>query len=272
MIYVEVQGARVPALGLGTWELRGNDCTEGVAHALELGYRHIDTAQAYDNETQVGEGVTRSGVARSDIFLTTKIRPDNFTAGGVKSSSHESLNKLGTDYVDLMLLHWPNPDIPLAETLGALLELQAEGAARHIGVSNFTPSLVEEALGTAPVFCNQVEYHPYLAQPKLLAQAQERDYMLTAYCPIAQGKVISDDTLQAVGERHGKSAVQVTLRWLIQQNKVCAIPKSASAKNRESNFDIFDFELSAEEMARVHALNCARRLVDPEDIAPEWER
>ncbi len=271
MIYVNVQNEKVPALGFGTWQLSGEECTQGVAHALSLGYRHIDTAQGYDNEERVGEGIKKSGVSRGDIFLTTKVRPDNFSRDKALSSTRESLKKLGTDYVDLLLLHWPNPDVPLEETLGALLELQREGAVKHIGVSNFTPSLVDEAFGIAPVFCNQVEYHPYLSQNKLLTQARERDYMLTAYSPVAQGEVMDDETLSEIGERHGKNAVQVTLRWLVQQEQVAAIPKASSAEHRESNFDIFNFELSDEEMQRIFDLNKGERMVDPDD-SPDWER
>jgi len=271
MKHLSIQGTRVPALGFGTWDLRGDECIEGIEHALSLGYRHIDTAQSYDNEGEVGKGMARSGVARNDIFLTTKVRPRNFRRDDVLSSTHESLKKLGTDYVDLMLMHWPNPDIPLEETLSALLELQKEGAIRHIGVSNFPPSMVAEAQQSATIFCDQVEYHPYLAQPKLITQAEELEYMLTAYCPIAQGRVTDDPILKAIGERNGKSAVQVTLRWFMQHDNVSAIPKSASAKNRQNNFDIFDFELSGEEMQAIHDLNEEKRLVDPDD-GPAWER
>ena len=271
MIYVNVQNEKVPALGFGTWQLSGNDCAQGVAHALSLGYRHIDTAQGYDNEARVGEGLKKSGVSRGDVFLTTKVKPDNFTHDKALSSTRESLNKLGTDYVDLLLLHWPNPDVPLEETLGALLELQRDGAVKHIGVSNFTPSLVEEAFEIAPVFCNQVEYHPYLAQDKLRTQARERGYMLTAYSPVAQGEVMDDEALSKIGERHGKNAVQVTLRWLLQQEQVAAIPKASSAEHRESNFDIFDFSLSDDEMQEISDLNKGERMVDPDD-GPDWER
>lgn len=271
MKHLSIQGTKVPALGFGTWDLRGEDCVQGVEHALSLGYRHIDTAQYYDNEAEVGKGIKNSGVARDEIFLTTKVKPENFRRDDVLSSTHESLKELSTDYGDLLLMHWPNPDIPLEETLSAMLELQKEGAIRHIGVSNFPPTMVEEARQTAKIFCNQVEYHPYLAQPKLTAQAQELDYMLTAYCPIAQGRVVDDDTLKEIGERHGKSAVQVTLRWFMQQENVAAIPKSASNKNRQNNFDIFDFELSKDDMQAIHDLNKEQRLVNPDD-GPAWER
>lgn len=269
MKYVNVQGVSVPALGLGTWDLRGETCTEAVHHALSLGYRHIDTAQGYDNEEFVGEGLQKAGVPRDEIFLVTKVKPDNFSREAVLTSTTESLGKLQTDYVDLLLLHWPNPDVPLTETLGAFLELQQQGAVRHIGVSNFPTKLMNEAQEITQIFADQVEYHPYLGQEALLAQAKAQGYLLTAYSPIAQGKVTDDSVLKEIGETHGKSPVQVCLRWLVQQH-VAAIPKAASEKNRISNLDIFDFELSDDEMARIFALARGERLVAPRD-GPDWD-
>ena len=270
MKYVTVQGVSVPVLGLGTWDLRGEDGVVAVQHALSLGYRHIDTAQGYDNEEYVGEGLQKAGVPRDEIFLVTKVKPDNFRRKDVLNSTRESLAKLRTDYVDLLLMHWPNPDVPLDETLGALLELQEQGAVRHIGVSNFPSELMNEAQKVTRIFANQVEYHPYLSQKTLLGQARTQDYLLTAYSPIAQGQVTDDPVLKEIGEAHGKSAVQVTLRWLVQQDHVAAIPKSASEKNRVSNSQIFDFELSDGEMARIFALARDERLVAPGD-GPDWD-
>ncbi|ADI16034.1 aldo/keto reductase [Truepera radiovictrix] len=270
MEHLERRGTRVPALGLGTWELRGDACTEAVEHALALGYRHLDTAQGYDNEEQVGLALARSGVPRDAVFLVTKVKPANFSRLRAAKSVRESLRKLRTDYVDLLLLHWPSSEVPVEETLGALRELQDGGAVRHVGVSNFTPSQVLEARRYADVFANQVEYHPYLSQARLLAQARELDYLLTAYSPVARGKVSKDPTLREIGEAHGKTPGQVALRWLVQQ-RVAAIPKAASAENRERNLDIFDFALSEEEMARVAALDRGERLVDPGD-GRDWER
>ena len=270
MKYVNIQGKAVPALGLGTWNLQGEGCTEAVEHALVLGYRHIDTAQGYDNEEFVGAGLQKAGVPRDDIFLVTKVKPDNFKREQVLSSTAESLGKLQTDYVDLLLLHWPNPAVPLAETLGACLELQQQGAVRHIGVSNFPSKLIDEAQEITKIFANQVEYHPYLSQETLLEQARAQDYLLTAYSPIAQGQVTDDPVLQEIGEAYGKSAVQVTLRWLVQQDHMAAIPKSASEKNRVSNLDIFDFELSDDEMAQIFGLARGERLIAPKD-GPDWD-
>lgn len=271
MIHHTIQGVAVPALGFGTFRLPGDACREGVEHALALGYRHIDTAQGYENEAEVGEALERSGVPRDDIFLVSKVAPRNFADDLAATTTRDSLRKLRTDHVDLMLLHWPNASVPLEQPLRALAELQRQGAVRHIGVSNFPPSMVEAARQITPLFCNQVEYHPYLSQGALLEQAREHDLMLTAYCPIARGKVLDDPVLQDIGARHGKSPTQVTLRWLVQQERVAAIPKSAHAERRAANFDIFDFELDGEEMAAIHALDREERLVDPA-IAPDWER
>jgi 2,5-diketo-D-gluconate reductase B len=252
--YQTIKGEKVPSLGLGTWRLSGQECARAVERALALGYRHIDTAQMYANEGEVGGGIRNSGVDREEIFLVTKVRTSSFSHDAVLRSTRGSLKKLRTDYVNLLLMHWPNPSVPLEETLGAMRELQEEGSVKHIGVSNFPPSLVEEAARHANVFCNQVEYHPYRAQDELLKQAKEMGYLLTAYSPVAKGRVSNDATLREIGEAHGKTPAQVALRWLIQQQKVAAIPKAAREDHLRSNFDIFDFELNDEEMERVFAL------------------
>lgn len=272
MLYVEVQGERVPALGFGTWQLSGRAAVEAVRHALELGYRHLDTAQMYRNEAQVGQALSDSGLDRDEIFLTTKIQPRNLEPDRVQRSTRESLDRLQTDYVDLLLIHWPAFSASMEATLGAMVDLREDGMVRHVGVSNFTPSLLREALDHAPIFCNQVEYHPYLAQPELSRLALERDIMLTAYSPLAKGRVVDDEVLAEIGERHGKTASQVSLRWLVQQDHVAAIPRSGDPDHRAANFDILDFELSEEEMARIGELDQARRLIDPSDLSPDWER
>ena len=254
MEYQEIKREKVPALGLGTWRLSGQGCVRAVERALALGYRHIDTAQMYANEGDVGRGIRNSSVDREEIFLVTKVRTSSFSHDDVIRSTHESLKKLQTEYVDLLLMHWPNPSVPLGETLGAMTELQEEGSVKHAGVSNFPPSMVEEAARYATVFCNQVEYHPYRAQDELLEQAREMDYLLTAYSPVAKGRVSKDATLREIGEFHGKTPAQVALRWLIQQEKVAAIPKAASEDHLRSNLDIFDFELSDEEMEHIFVL------------------
>lgn len=268
MIYQTIKGERVPALGFGTYRLTGVECTKSVEHALALGYRHLDTAQSYENEAQVGMGLERSGVPRDEVFLVTKLRPSNFRRA--ESATHESLAALGTDHVDLMLLHWPSDDDAVLNALEALRRLQEQGAVRHVGVSNFPTALVTQAQQVTELFCNQVEYHPFLAQARVLEQAAAQDLLITAYRPLAKGLTQEESVLRDVAERHGKSTEQVTLRWLIQQPRVATIPKSADPHRRAENLDLFDFELSEDEMAAVAGLARGQRLVDPEN-APDWD-
>jgi 2,5-diketo-D-gluconate reductase B len=269
--WVEVGDERIPALGLGTWEVEGEACVEAVADALDRGYRHIDTAEAYGNEEEVGRGIRRSGVDRDEIFVTTKVWWRDLSHEDCLRAAGESLRRLGLERLDLLLIHWPDPDVPVERPLEAMQTLREEGKLRHLGVSNFTPSLLEEALEHAPVVCNQVEYHPFLAQDSLLALAREHGLLLTAYSPLARGRVMEDGTLREIGAEHGKTPAQVTLRWLVQQDRLAAIPRARSADHRRENLEIFDFELSDEEMARIAALDEGLRLIDP-DFAPEWER
>jgi 2,5-diketo-D-gluconate reductase B len=255
MEHQTIKGEKVPALGLGTWRLSGEECSRAVERALALGYRHIDTAQMYRNEDEVGKGMQSSGVNREEVFLTTKVWPSDFSYKKIIETTRESLKRLRTDRVDLLLMHWPSEGVPLEETLSAMRELQEEGSVRHIGVSNFPPSMVEDATRHAEIFCNQVEYHPYQAQDDLLEQAKEMDYLLTAYRPLSKGTILNDETLQEIAEAHGKTPAQVALRWLIQQEKVAAIPKATSEDHLKSNLDVFDFELSEEEMERIFGLS-----------------
>ena len=255
MEYQMIKGEKVPSLGLGTYRLTGEACERAVERGLSLGYRHLDTAQMYGNEAEVGRGIRGSGVDRGEIFVTTKVWPSDFAHERVIRKTRESLEKLGTDYVDLLLMHWPGDGVPLGETLGAMRELQEAGDVLYIGVSNFSPALVEEATGHAEIFCNQVQYHPYRDQSALLDQAQELDYLLTAYTPLSRGGVQDDATLEEIGEALGKSATQVALRWLVQQDKVSAIPKATSEEHLGENLDVFYFELSKEEMDRISSLS-----------------
>lgn len=272
MIYRDIQDTRIPALGFGTWELTPrNVAREVVSDALAVGYRHLDTAQAYDNEEGVGRGIADSGVSREEIFLTTKVWRDHLRYDETIASTEESLRRLRTDYVDLLLIHWPNEDLPFAEPLAAMQALQAQGKIRHVGVSNFAPSQLTRAMALVPVFCNQVEYHPYLGQPALRAMAQEHDLLLTAYCPLMRGRVMEDATLKEIGAGRGKTPVQVTLRWHLQQENVASIPKASSAEHRRENFDIFDFELTEDEMQAIFALDRGERIIDPA-FAPQWDR
>ncbi|WP_423821247.1 aldo/keto reductase [Salinisphaera sp. SPP-AMP-43] len=270
---VTANGATIPALGFGTFELDSEQAESMVEHALKVGYRHIDTAQAYNNEDAVGRGIKNSGVAREDIFLTTKVWTDRFTDGELQKSAQESLDRLGTDYVDLMLLHWPNPDVSLKETLNALNEIQDKGLARNIGISNFTSRQIHEAaeISGHPLATNQVEYHPYLDQKPVLDALAEHDIALTAYCPLARGEVFKDPTLERIGKKHGKNAGQVTLRWLVQQDNVIALPRSSNPDHVASNFDIFDFELTEEDMSEISKLHSEDgRMINP-SFAPEWD-
>ena len=252
--YLRIKNAEVPSLGLGTYRLTGEACVQTVGRALSIGYRHLDTAQMYGNEAEVGRGIEDAGVDRAEIFLTTKVWPSDFAHDRAIRKTRESLKKLRIEYVDLLLMHWPGDGVPLGETLGAMRELQEEGSVRQVGVSNFSPSLVEEAAEHAEIFCNQVQYHPYRSQADLLGQAQEMDYLLTAYTPLSRGGVQRDTTLREIGENHNKTATQVALRWLLQQDKVCPIPKATGEEHLRENLDVFDFELTDEEMDRIFSL------------------
>lgn len=266
MHWIEANGAHIPALGFGTFELEPDDAETMVAHALETGYRHIDTAQAYNNEAGVGRGIAQSGVERGDIFLTTKVWTDRFADGDLQASVKESLERLQTDHVDLLLLHWPNPAISFKETMAALNEVREQGLARNIGVSNFTRELIDEAVteSTAPLVTDQVEFHPFLSQQPILDKLAEHQMMLTAYCPLAQGRVFRDPTLERIGKRHGKNGGQVALRWLLQHGNVAAIPRSTKKQHVRSNFEVFDFELSEQEMREVGELHSPEgRIIDP---------
>jgi 2,5-diketo-D-gluconate reductase B len=267
---IEVQRTRVPRLGFGTWQITGPDATEAVRDALEIGYRQIDTARAYENEREVGRGSVDSGVPRDDIFITTKIFIDDFEPDRLKRAAEGSLEQLGTDHLDLLLLHWPNPDVPLEATLGAMVELRDDGRIHQLGVSNFPAAQLRQALAIAPVFCDQVEYHPFLGQDRLLELARERDVLVTAYSPLAHGRVPGDSTLSRIGERHGKTAGQVALRWLLDQPGVSPIPKASSHDRRLENFEVLDFELTDDERAEIDALPKDVRTADP-PWAPDWD-
>lgn len=274
MLHVTTQGVRIPALGFGTFRLEGRDAERMVAAALEMGYRHVDTAQMYGNEAEVGRGIAASGVPRGEIWLTTKIWPDNFRDGALQRAAEQSVRRLGTE-PDLLLLHWPSPSVPLSETIGALNDARRRGLAAHVGISNFTTGLIREAVAAseAPLLVDQVEYHPYLDQSAVLAELRKHGMALIAYAPIAHGQVFRDETLRRIAEAHGKSPGQVTLRWLVQQDGVLAIPKSSREEHARANLAIFDFELSEAEMAEIAGL--ARpdgRIIDPAGVAPDWDR
>jgi 2,5-diketo-D-gluconate reductase B len=272
MEFVEANGAKIPAIGLGTWELRGRTCARLVEQALRLGYRHIDTAQAYENEREVGEGLRTSGTRRDDVFVTTKIWTTHFAPNDLERSTKESLAKLRLSEVDLLLLHWPNPHVPLAETLGALAHVKKLGMARHIGVSNFTVALIEEAVAVCPepLVCDQVEYHPYLDQTKVKEGCARHGMAVVAYSPVAKGRIKNDQTLTQIGHTHGKTAAQVCLRWLVQQG-VSAIPRTLRIERLSENIDIFDFALSGEEMRLISQMGSAQGRLTDFGFAPKWD-
>jgi diketogulonate reductase-like aldo/keto reductase len=264
----------IPRIGLGTFQNDGDSCRASVNTALQVGYRHIDTARMYENEREVGAGIRDSGVRREDIFVTTKLQMGHLEPHGVKESCAISLSNIGTDYLDLLLIHWPEEAVPLADTLGALSDLHHEGKIRHFGVSNFTVDWLQRAIDVSdePIFCNQVEYHPFLNQQTLLDLCRRNDIALTAYSPLARGKVIEDKTLAAIAQKYDKSPAQITLRWLLQQPGVVAIPKGSSSQHIRDNLDVFDFELSDADMRTINELRDAssQRLIDPV-WAPEWD-
>lgn len=271
---VTANGAEIPALGFGTFRVSAADTLRMVPAALKLGFRHIDTAQIYGNEAQVGEGIASSGVKRGDIFLTTKVWVTNYAHDAFLASVDESLKKLKTDYVDLLLLHWPNPAVPLAEQIGALNAVRAAGKVRHMGVSNFNTALMAEAiaLSDGPLVTNQIEFHPFIDQSKVIAAARAAGLSITAYYAMADGKVFAEPVLNNIAAAHKRTVAQVVLRWVVQQEGFVALSKTVSEARAAENAAIFDFALSDAEMAAISAL--ARpdgRIVSPEGLAPAWD-
>ena len=272
---VQAGGASIPSLGFGTWAARGDECAQAVTWALESGYRHVDTAAVYANEEAVGEGIRASRVPRGEIFLTTKVGPDDIDEGKLERSAEASLKRLGFDHVDLLLIHWPSPKIPLKRSMAALAKAKRRGLTRHIGVSNFTPRLIAEAvaLSEEPVVTNQCEYHPRLDQSRLIAACRQQGVSFTSYCPLGRaGDILADPKVTAIAERHGKTPAQVLLRWQVQQPGVIAIPKSANRQRIAENIAIFDFALDEAEMGALFGLASPQgRIVSPA-WAPDWQR
>ncbi len=255
---IEANGAAIPLLGLGTWELRGRVCARIVEQALRLGYRHIDTAELYDNEREVGEGLRGAGVKRSGVFVTTKIWPTHYAPRELERAARDCLVRLRLSEVDLLLLHWPNPQIPLAETLGALCKVKRDGLARNIGISNFTVAQIEDALkaSSEPLVCDQIECHPFLDQSKVITACRNHGMAVVAYSPIAQGAARQDKVLTRIGAAHGKTAAQICLRFLVQQD-IVVIPRTSKLERLSENAAIFDFALSDADMSDIRGL--ARR-------------
>lgn len=271
MQFVEAGGVRIPILGLGTWEMEGRDCSRAVEQALRLGYRLVDTAQIYENEREVGDGIRLSGVPRNEVFLITKVWTTHFAPNELIRSVKDSVSRLRSE-IDLLLLHWPNPQVPLAETLGALAKVKELGLTRHIGLSNFTVALMEQALALSlePLVCDQIEYHPYLDQTKVIEACRAHDLAVIAYSPIAKGRVKSDETLAEIGRRYGKSPAQICLRWLVQQN-VVAIPRTSKIERLSENLDVFDFTLSDDDMAALFAMGSREGRITDFGFAPQWD-
>jgi 2,5-diketo-D-gluconate reductase B len=268
---VEAKGFKIPTVGLGTWALRGRDCVRLTEQAIRIGYRHIDTAQMYDNEREVGEGVRASGL-RAEVMVTTKVQPTMLAPHDLERSVKESLARLRLDAIDLLLIHWPNPRVPLAETLGAMAKMKREGYTRQIGVSNFTVALLDEAnkISSEPLICDQIECHPFLNQDKVISACRSHGMAVVAYSPIARGGAPGNKVLEKIGKAHGKTASQVCLRWLIQQG-IVVIPRTSRVERLKENFDIFDFELSDAEMREIRGLaHGSGRIVDW-TWSPRWD-
>lgn len=271
---VAANGADIPAIGLGTWPMSGQECIGAVQTALDAGYRHVDTAAMYNNEADVGEAIAGHRLPRNEIFVTTKVWYDQIGDGDLQRSAETSLRKLKMDDVDLLLIHWPNSRIPLAESIGALCDARRRGLARHVGVSNFPTALLAEAISLAeePLCVNQVEYHPYLNQDAVLATCRKNGMAMTSYAPIARaGTLLNESVIREIAREKGHDEARIVLRWHIQQDQVVAIPKSSDPARIRSNIDLDGFELSEGEMARISALSKRDgRTIDPE-WGPEWD-
>jgi len=269
---LSAHGAEIPAIGFGTSSL--GDCGEIVATALKVGYRHIDTAWKYGTERGVGEGMRASGVPRRDIFLTTKVSHEYLRADDFARSVEQSLKNLGVDFVDLLLVHWPNPDIPLREPIPALAKAKRQGLARHIGVANFNIAMLDEAIRLCPepLVNLQAEYHAHLDQTKLTEACRKRGLIFTAYCPLGRGRLLRDPVLADIAARKGRPLAQIALRWRVQEGNIIPIPRSARAARVAENLEVFDFALTDDEMKRIAELKRPDgRIADPAGRAPAWD-
>jgi 2,5-diketo-D-gluconate reductase B len=276
MNVVEANGAKIPAIGLGTMTLMDAVCVEAVETAIRLGYRHIDTAERYRNETKVGEGLRRglraAGLAREEVFVTTKVFHDRLAAADFERSLEQSLRDLELSWVDLLLIHWPNPKVPLKETLDVLCKAKRDGRAKHVGVANFTTSLLQDAvkLASEPLVTNQIEVHPFIDQDKVLAACRAHGLAVTAYCPLARGQVPGNDVLARIGKAHGKTSAQIALRYLVQHG-IIPIPRTSNPDHLAANLAIFDFTLSDVAMTEIAGLKqTGLRVVNPPH-APRWD-
>jgi 2,5-diketo-D-gluconate reductase B len=269
---VAANGAEIPVMGFGTSGL-GKEAAELVAIALRLGYRHLDTARRYGTERGVGDGIRAAGVPREEIFVTTKVSHENLHPADFARSVETSLGELQVDYVDLLLIHWPNPKMAIADCIGPLAAAKRAGLTRHIGVANFTIELLEQAISACPepLVTNQVECHPYLDQTRMLAALQRHGMVLTAHCPLARGRLMGDAVLGEIAHDRKKTLAQIALRWLVQQETVAPIPRSSNPARIAENLDVFDFRLTADEMERIAALKRPDGRVANPAFAPQWD-
>ncbi|WP_201606471.1 aldo/keto reductase [Psychrobacter okhotskensis] len=268
--------ANIPVLGLGTWQSTGQDCIDVISQGLKMGYEHIDTAQAYGNEFEVGQGIKQSGVARDKFFLTTKIFPDDmkFEPEKLMAAAKRSLENLDTDYVDLLLLHWPDDRVPLSETIPALCELQKQGLTRHIGVSNFNIANIIEAKKYAdvPIVVNQVEFHPFIKQKTLQTFLNNHHILLEAYSPLARGDVFDNEVIKEIADKHNITPAQVSLAWILSDKHRVAIPKTSNPDHLQGNLDAMKVHLSAEELEKIGKLASSDgRKIEHPDYSPEWD-
>ncbi|WP_213774322.1 aldo/keto reductase [Bradyrhizobium sp. dw_78] len=272
MDYLHTQGIEMPRLGLGTFRMQGDVCRAAVESALGLGYRHIDTAEMYGNEEAIGPAIAASGIARKDLHVTTKVWHENLAPDAIRKAFDTSLNKLKLDHVDLYLVHWPSKNMNLPTVFEALMKLKQEGRTRAIGVANFNVALLKTVVEEikAPIACNQIEYHVLLDQTKVASYLAAKSIPLVAYCPLAQGRAASNETLAAIGRKHDASAAQVALKWLLDQDGVAAIPKASRAESQQANLGALNVKLDDEDRKAIAALPKDQRFVNP-GFAPAWD-
>ena len=268
----QTQGIRLPRLGLGTYRMQGDVCRAAVESALALGYRHIDTAEMYANEDAIGAAIAASGVKRNDLHVTTKVWNENLAPDAMRRAFDASLKKLRLDFVDLYLVHWPKPGMHLPSMFETLMKLREQGRARAIGVANFNVALLKSVVEElkAPIACNQIEYHVMLDQSKVKKYMDAKSIPLVAYCPLAQGRAASNETLVAIGRKHGASAAQVALKWLLDQDGVAAIPKASRHESQKANWEAFGVSLDDDDRSKIAALPKNQRFVSP-GFSPDWD-
>ena len=269
---ITTQGIKVPKLGLGTFKMTDDVCRTAVESALALGYRHIDTAEMYGNETPIGEAIAASAIKRDDLHVTTKVWHDHLQPDAILRAFDASLKKLRLDVVDLYLVHWPAKDMDLGAIFETLMKLKDEGRTRAIGVCNFPVALLRKTIEDvgAPIACNQIEYHAMLDQSAVRSYLQPKGIPITAYCPLAQGRMADDPTMEMIGKKYGVSAAQVALKWLFDQDGVAAIPKASRRESQQANLDALKVALDDDDRKMIAALPKDRRCVNP-GFAPAWD-